>query len=123
VLLIDGYVITLAILVVLAIAALIWWPLRIRRLDKQLVEISRRVQLLCEKSEQSHSSSSNRADALICRQHEQLVQHILSLTGGPGNDSENSEGASTKDAVPAEAVEEVAEVVARKIIEELNKKW
>lgn len=126
-LLIDGYTVVLAVLIVLTVGILVWLLFKARRMDRRFTEISRHLQLLSEKIEHSTigtSSSSSRADTILQRQHEQLVQHLVSLVGGvSGSDTERHQESVAKREVNPAALEEAAQVVARKIIEELNKKW
>lgn len=77
-----------------------------------------------EKSKQDLAQEkSSSADALIQKQHNELLQHLISLTKSSREGSREEKNISPGYRMDPQFYDRVAQMITQKVLEEIKKKW
>jgi len=128
--LIDWQAVVLVLAIVIAGIAIILEVENRRKLTESFDEMERylekylsdKIDEKLEKSKEIFSKAQSSADALVQKQHNELLQHLISLTKSTGESKEE------KDALPRYRIDpqfynQIAQMIAQRVLEEIKKKW
>ncbi|HDN85471.1 MAG TPA: hypothetical protein ENG47_06945 [Candidatus Aerophobetes bacterium] len=123
---IDWQIVVLVIAVIMAGAALILSLGNRKNTRDSLNEIKmfleEKIGKIKEASLQAQQRINN-ADSLIQKQHNDLLQHLISLTKTGESKKREDQNMVLKYLLESRAADQISQIIAQKVLDEIKKKW
>lgn len=118
----------MVIVLVVAVLAIVLALANRRFLRKNLEEIKKylaeSIDGLKETSLKVREERQTSAEALIQRQQNELLQHLISLTrSGKREEQLETQNSFARKLMNSKVAEEIAEMIVQRVLEEIKKKW
>ena len=111
---------------VVAVIALVLWARNRKKFVDSLDEMEKYLEKSVEKIKETSLQVQERfssADALIQKQHNDLLQHLILLSKFTGENKIENQNAISKHLMQSKVYEEIAQIIAQKVLDEIKKKW
>ena len=111
---------------VVAVMALVLWARNRKKLVDSLDEMEKYLEKSVEKIKETSLQVQERfssADTLIQKQHNDLLQHLILLSKFTGENKIENQNAISKHLMQSKVYEEIAQIIAQKVLDEIKKKW
>ncbi len=111
---------------VIAVVALVLWAKNRKKLMDNLDEMEKYLEKSVEKIKEASLQVQERfssADALIQKQHNDLLQNLILLSKFTGENKTENQNTVSKPLAQSKVYEEIAQIIAQKVLDEIRKKW